>query len=149
MMKHSVTLLAAGMLVVLMSWTFVAAEPLDMKPGEWSITMKVNMEGVPFAMPPITVKQCLTEKDFVPKPAVSPQQGKGPNCEITDQKIDGNTVSWSISCADERGTTKGKGSLTYSGTTFVGSSEVTMTGGGESSIVKTDMSGKWIGPCKK
>jgi hypothetical protein len=148
-MMSKVMLLLTGCCVALAPLACAAGGSVDMQPGEWSITMKTNMEGLPFKMPPMTFKQCLNGKDLVPKSSTAPGQTQGPNCEFTDQKIVGNTVSWSVYCTEQRGTTKGKGSVTYSGTTFSGSSDVVMTSGSQSQNVKTELSGKWLGPCKK
>jgi hypothetical protein len=144
------TLITAGFCVALIPLACSAGGSVDMKPGEWSITMKTNMEGMPFAMPPVTMKQCLSEKDLVPQTSGAQQQGQAQNCEILDQKIEGNTVSWSVSCTDNQGgTTKGKGSVTYSGTSFSGSTEMSVTSEGQTMKMNVDMSGKWLGPCKQ
>jgi hypothetical protein len=125
------------------------AGTVDMKPGEWSITSKTKIEGMPMSPPPVTVKQCLTEEDLVPQSSGG-QQGQSPDCEIKDQKISGNTVSWSIVCNDpQAGKMTGTGSVTYAGTTFSGKSTMTMSMAGQTMKVHTDLSGKWLGACKK
>jgi hypothetical protein len=148
-MTRKATLILIGLLVALAPTCSSTAGSVDMKPGEWSITIKTKMEGMPFSPPPVTVKQCLTEQNYVPSGGAQ-QQGQSQDCEVMDQKIDGNTVSWSVVCkSGQGGTVKGTGTVTYSGSSFQGSTQMTMMTGGQTMKMSTEMTGKWIGPCKK
>jgi hypothetical protein len=139
---------AAGVVLVVGAAAAFAGT-VDMKPGEWSITTKTKIEGMPMTPPPTTFKQCLTEEDLVPK-SDGGKQGQSSNCEVKDQKISGNTVTWSVECNDpQAGKMTGSGSLTYAGTTFSGKSTMTMTMGGQTMKVHTELSGKWLGACEK
>lgn len=139
----------AGGVVLVVGAAAAFAGAVDMKPGEWSITSKTKIEGMPMTPPPTTFKQCLTEEDLVPK-SDSGKQGQSTSCEVTDQKISGNTVTWSIECNDpQAGKMTGSGSMTYAGTTFTGKTTMTMTMGGQTMKVHTALSGKWLGDCKK
>ena len=71
----------------------IAGSELNMQEGKWEITTKTEMVGMSMSMPPMTRTQCLTKKDLVPQDS---QQGS--ECKITDTKVVGNTVTWTIKC---------------------------------------------------
>ena len=78
-----------GMLTGLFSIATYAA------PGEyWEITNKMEMPGMPFAMPATTTKVCISkggEKD--------PQKTSGDkDCKMTDVKTVGNKTTWKARC---------------------------------------------------
>ncbi len=94
--------LAIGLGMVLSFFLTTAALPaaeLDLKPGEWEIQVKMQMPGMPFPMPPATVKQCLTPDEPAPNPKVENQE-----CAVEDLEIVGNTFI--SSTPDERHTLK-------------------------------------------
>jgi len=129
----SIILLAA------ISISFAGSGP-NMKEGLWEITVKTEMPGM--EMPPMKHTQCLTKKDFVPQ---GPQQ-PGQECKITDVKVDGNTVTWSLECKSPGGEMKGTGKTTYSGNSFKGTMVMSMPP--TNMKITTHMSGKRIGDCK-
>lgn len=100
--------------------------------------MKVEMPGMPAAMKPQTIKTCLTKANYVPETS-----RKQPDCKTENQKIDGNTVSWTIVCKD----TTGKGTVTYSGDFMEGLMESSTKVGEKEINTKMAMNGKRIGPC--
>lgn len=111
----------------------------DMQPGEWEVTMTMDMPGMPaMANVPIRFKECRTDKDIVPQ-----KQEKG--CNITKQKQEGSTVMWEMKCDD--GTTS-DGKVTYSGTKFDGVVNTVINNKVQQMRTKMKMSGKRIGPCK-
>ncbi len=127
----------------------VAPAAVNMQEGNWEMTIKVKLEGLPFAMPPMTVRstQCITKKDMVPKTS-----GKDQKCQITDQKESGNTVTWKITCTEKDGSTSvGEGTVTYSGNTLAGKIRTTMKDkkGKNASTSTTEMTGKRTGDCAK
>lgn len=121
----------------------VAAAPsVNMQDGEWEITMKVEMPDMPGmpagAMKPHTVKSCLSKDNYVPK--TSREQS---DCTMENQKIDGNTVSWTVACKETTGT----GTITYSGDSMNGLMESTTRIEGKEMKTRMIMSGKRLGPC--
>lgn len=113
---------------------------INMKEGEWEITTKMEMTGIPMQMPPYTHKQCLTKEDLVPK-----NTQRNDECKIKSVKTSGGTVSWVIECNSPNGTSSGSGKITYSGTTLKGTVKMTMGGNAQ---MTSHISGKRIGPCK-
>ena len=71
-----------------------AASP--MKAGKWKITTQMEMPGMPVKMPPITVETCVTKEQAENPEKSVPEAGK--DCKVSDYKINGNTVTWSVAC---------------------------------------------------
>ena len=113
----------------------------DMREGQWEITTKMEMVGMPMDMPPVTNTQCLTKKDLVPE-----NSQPGQDCTFPETKTTGNTVTWKIECKGQGGEMKGSGELTYSGDSFKGTMELQMP---QSNMEMTGrMEGRRIGDCK-
>jgi hypothetical protein len=103
---------------------------------------------MPAGMPPMLSKQCITPEDAA-DPQKSMPQGRGgrgmpDTCKVSDYKVDGNKVSWTMKCTGDQAMS-GSGEFTYAGDTYDG--VVKMDMGGRSMAMK--YSGKRIGDCKK
>lgn len=125
-----------------------SAPAVDMQEGSWETTIEMKMEGMPFPMPPMTttITQCLTKKDMVPNTGTKEQK-----CDIKNQKIVGNKVTWTVICVDKEGRTEGNGEMTYAGTSYQGVLKTKMTTAGSSETMHSTikMKGKRIGNCQK
>ena len=126
------------LVLVLMTAPALAASGPDMEPGLWEITSRVKMPGM--ELPANTMTQCITKESLVPQGGSGPGQNQ---CEISDVRIEGDTVSWSITCDSQEGVMTGSGETTYDGDSFEGSSKMSMQG----MEITTTMSGKRIGAC--
>ena len=137
-------LAVAAVLVILTSQ--LAGAEVNMKDGLWEITTSIEMPGMPMAMQPITVTQCLTKDNMVPEP-----QEQGAACKVADMKQSGNTISWNVKCVSDGETMTSKGHITYSGTTFSGTivSEAPTGMGAGPTTFTTKMQGRFLGPCQK
>lgn len=111
------------------------------KAGKWQTTVKVEIPGMPMQMPAITHEVCVTpEEAEKPQP---PRSQRQQDCTISDYKIDGNTVSWKMTCPKSNMT--GEGKMTYSGDSFEGLMKAKM---GDQEVT-THYSGKRLGDCDK
>src|SRR2546427_3166638 len=131
---------AACMLAVAISAPASAA----MEEGNWEVTMRMEVAGMPFAMPPMKQNQCVTKKDLVPDMSQSDQ-----NCLVKDQKVVGDTVSWRIQCKGKDGTMDGEGKIKYASKRYDGEMRAKMTDpGGQAMEVQYTMQGIHTGACK-
>jgi hypothetical protein len=124
--------------------TSFAGSELNMQEGKWEITTQMRVPGMPVNMPPMknTQIQCLTKKDFVPQ---SSQPGQ--ECKITEKKIVGSTVTWTMICKNPGGVMKGTGKVTYKGDTFEGTMKMLMPQQ-DNMEVTSHVSGRRTGSCK-
>ena len=108
----------------------------------WEITSKMEMKGMPFAMPAQTIKVCLPpggEKD--PKRT----QDKKSNCEMTDVKTSGNKVSYKGKCTSDGTTMNMEGENTYERDSYHGTMHMTGKSQGQYMDMSTAFNGKRIG----
>jgi hypothetical protein len=121
------------------SISFAGSGP-NMQEGLWEITTKMEMPGMPMSMPSMTHTQCITNENMVPRG--SSQQAE--ECKITETKVEGDTVTWTMKCDSPEGNIKAIGKITYSGDTFKGTIKMTMQG------METiqHLSGHRIGNCR-
>ncbi len=125
-------------------WGTYAFAGMNMQEGLWEITSRMEMPGMNMQMPERKSTQCLTKKTMVPK-----GQEKEEDCKITDQKIKGDTVTWTITCSGKH-PMKAKGKTTYHGDTFTGTISMTSSDPAEGKMhMITHISGKRIGECPK
>ena len=112
----------AGTLFVVFSLLIsLPAFGLDLKPGKYEITSKVEMGGMPGAMPSQTTTQCLTESTPVPNGSAAAQ-----GCKITDMKTKGNRVTYTMECDQQGMKVKSTGEIIYKGESFEGTSTMKM-----------------------
>ena len=121
--------------------TSIAGSGPNMQEGKWEVTTRMEMPGMSTSMPAVTSTQCLTKKDFVPQGS---QQGQ--ECKVTETKVDGNTVTWTVKCSGQGGEVTGTGRMTYSGSSFKGTIEMTMAQSNTKMI--SHINGHRIGDCK-
>ena len=110
--------------MILVAWVFPSQ--VLAAPGEyWEVTTKMDMPGMPFAMPATTQKVCVAkggEKD--PR-----KSSKNKDCQMSDVKISGNKTSWKFSCKENGGTMTGSGEQTTSAGSFKGKMHISSEDG--------------------
>jgi hypothetical protein len=111
-----------------------------MQEGQWEITSQSDMPGMPAAARRAhTFTTCINKKDLVPQQKEQQQS----ECKMQDKSISGNTVTWTMVCPN----VTSKGSSTYAGNTFEGTSQTVMKHGGTEMVMNAVVKGKYIGPC--
>lgn len=95
------------------------AESSPVKPGKWQVTVEMEMPGMAMKMPPTSFTHCVT-KEMVDHPeSTVPKAGKDQNCKVSDYKIEGKTVTWTMSCEGKQ-PMKGDGKIVYDGDAYDG-----------------------------
>jgi hypothetical protein len=114
--------------------------------GRWEVKMEMSMPGMPAAMPPIMTTQCITPEDAKdPQKAVATGQGgEQGNCKVTNYKVAGNKVTWSMAC-DGREAMTGTGEFLYAGDTSTGTIKMNRAG----QVMTMKYTGKRLGDCTK
>ena len=128
------------LVLILMAFTSAQAD-VDLHEGMWEITSKIEMSGVPVQIPDTTISQCISKEKIIPKTNKKVNE----HCTISEQKIEGNTVTWKMKCA---GKMKSQGSITYHGDTFEGliTSQIEIPNMGMMTMT-IQMTGKRTGEC--
>ena len=131
-------LLAMVVLLVTVLSSIVQAAP-----GEWwEVTAKMEMEGMPFAMPATTTKVCMP-KGGESDPRYT--QGKDSNCKMTDVKQSGNTVKYKGTCVNHGETMNMAGETTHDANSFKSNAKMTGKSHGDNINMSMMSSGKRIG----
>jgi hypothetical protein len=119
------------------------ASSLFAAPGEWwEITAKMEMEGMPFAMPGQSHKVCM------PKGGQSDPnntQSKDKNCKMTDVKHSGNTVKFKGTCVDKGETMHMVGETSHDANSFKSNVKISGKSQGRDMNMSMVNSGKRIG----
>ena len=97
---------------------------------------------MPMKMPPVTSEACVTEQDLASPQNSVPSDPKS-KCTVSDYKVNGNTVTWSMACPDQQMT--GTGEMIYATDAYTGTMKMKM---GEREMTQKH-TGKWMGPCTK
>jgi hypothetical protein len=116
---------------------------LDLQEGRYEITSKVEMTGMPMAIPPTTITECLTPQDPVPD-----QTAEGQPCRIINMETRSNTVTWEMECDQQGQTMKSNGKMVYRGDRFEGTVDTQMGPQAGNMKMVTTVNGKRIGPCQ-
>lgn len=120
------------------------AIPLGIQPGFWEITTRMEIPGVPIEMPSHKLRRCYTKKDV--EDLMRPGARQIQDCEIRDQKVDGNRVTWKMECRGE-GAMSGTGAVTVHPTSFRGTIKGSMKQGRATLEMTQAVSGRRIGDC--
>ena len=115
------------------------ATEVNMNPGLWEWTAKMDMPGVPMQVPPSVNRKCITREDLVPE-----TRKPGQECNIKDLKTSKNSVTWAMTCKSPQGPVATTGKMIYNGNTAHGEIKMNMHG----MLMTSKMSGKRLGPCK-
>jgi hypothetical protein len=123
----------------------IAQSPI--RPGQWEVTMQMQMAGAPVQMPEMKTTQCITP-DQVKDPAStlpSGPQGRGGknDCKVQDYKVSGNTATWKMVCTSPQAMTS-TGEMTFTDDSYTGTMKMDSPQG----QMTMKMAGKRIGDCK-
>ncbi len=132
-------LLAASIALI----TSVFAVNAIAAPGEyWEVTTKMDMPGMPMAMPATTQKVCVAKGG-----ANDPRHtSKDKDCEMSDVKVSGNKSSWTVKCNRRGEEWTGKGEQTTSGDSYKGSMQMSgKSRSGRDMNMNMSYSGKRVG----
>ena len=113
--------------------------------GRWEVKTEMEMPGMPMKMPAMTTTQCIT-KEQADDPQRSVPQGRGApnNCKVSDYKVTGNKVTWSMKCEGPEAMS-GTAEITYGENTYDG--VMKMVREGQTMTMK--YTGKRLGDCSK
>jgi len=115
--------------------------------GRWEVKTEMDMPGMPVKMPAMTTTQCVTRED-AENPLKAAPRGRGGDqdkCSVSDYKVDGGRVTWSMKCEGKEPMT-GTGDLLYTTDAYTGTMKMDRGGG---QVMTMKYSGKRLGDCVK
>ena len=124
-----------------------------MKPGKWQFTTTTVMPMMPQPQT-MSSEECITPEEAAKDPLAELVDRDG--CTVTDKKISGSTLRFTMRCEQQGMVSQGQGYFTAHGDTASGKMEIKMdmpavqgmpgmTGG--PMVIKTTWQGKRIGAC--
>ena len=116
-----------------------AAQQNPMRPGRWEVTAQMDMPGM--QMPAMKNTQCITQQQIDSPTRGLPQGPDNKDCKVSDYKVSGNTITWSMACPSQQMT--GTGELKFDGDTYAGLVKI-MTQGKDMNM---KFNGKRVGDC--
>ena len=120
-----------------------AAPPISAqgKDDLWEVTSRMEMPGMPMAMPPQVSRVCSgknrKDEDLVPK------QG---DCRMIEGKRSGNTFTYKMECSGTHASTV-NGTVTFGTDAYDGKMHMVMKGSNDA--MDMSFSGKRVGDCTK
>ena len=141
---RTASLALLGLAVV---WTALAQAPSPMREGNWEVSMKMNMPGMPMEMPPIKMTQCVTREQLKDPQAALPKgmEEKDSDCKVSDYKLSGSNASWKMTCTKPHPMT-GIGEIAYAGDSSYKGKMVMDMNGAQMSMA---FDAKRLGDCAK
>jgi Protein of unknown function (DUF3617) len=133
--------------VALLALSVSALAQTHRRDGKWEVKIEMDMPGMPAGMPPMTSTQCVTPEEAADPQKAAPPSGRGNqgDCKISDYKVDGNKVSWSMKCEGAQAMS-GTGEFVYAADAYTGTMKMEMGGRGSMTM---KYSGKRLGDCTK
>ena len=134
--------LPIALLGLAMTWTVLAQTESPMRPGNWQVTMKMNLPGMG-DMPPMTQTQCITPAMLKDPQTAIPKGPEGGDCKVSDYKFTDSTATYKVTCTQPMAMTM-LGEMKYSGTdSYTG----TMTMDTNGQKVSMNFDAKRLGEC--
>ena len=136
--NRSILRVCAGIVLVLASATSLQTSAQG-KDDLWEVSTKMEMPGMPMAMPPQTRRVCIgknqKDEEFVPK------QG---DCRMLESKRVGNKFTYKMDCTGSNPTTV-DGAITFGNNVYDGQMRMTMKQ--TKDTMDMTFTGKRVGDC--
>ena len=134
--------LSAAVLLAALGYSPALAESIPVTPGKWETTMTMTM---PFAQEPTVQSstQCIRQDSYDPARDLQ-MQG---DCEVVEQNVSGNTLTWRMNCRMAEGTAVADGQATIDGDRGEGRMATEMMMNGQAMSMTMEWQSKRVGDC--
>ena len=107
----------------------------------WEVTTKMEMPGMPMAMPAQVQRMCIAknrkDEHLIPR---------RDNCRVTESKRTGNRIAYRMACTGQDAMDV-DGEMTHGGDRYEGRMRMTTRSGGESTQMAQTFAGRRVGDC--
>jgi len=135
-----VALVGGGLLAVAAGLALAAGVAIE--PGQWQIKSAMTM-------PMIAGERSHELSQCIKTDTIDPVEMMGNNneCQVTEQNVSGNTVTWKMSCNTQDGPATGSGSFTSEGSRAHGNMKIEFAVQGQTLEMNTRWEGERVGSC--
>ena len=131
--------LAAAAVAAALAWP--ATTLAEARDDLWEVTTKMEMPGMPMAMPAQVHRVCVAknrgDEDLIPR---------RDNCRVTESQRTGNKLTYKMACTGDDAMDV-TGELTHGGDRYEGRMRMTPRSGGESMSMAQTFAGRRVGDC--
>jgi hypothetical protein len=127
---------------IALAFAYAASAPAlaQAKDDLWEVSTKMEMPGMPMAMPPQTNRFCLgknrKDEDFVPK--------QGGDCRVLESKRVGNRFTYRMECSGNNPAVV-EGAINFGNNAYDGQMRMAMKGSNDA--MNMTFSGRRVGDC--
>jgi hypothetical protein len=131
--------------VTLLLFMYHPAAAVDMVEGEWELTVKHTVGGMPINHPDQHFIECFTQTDPIPTSYLQAR-----SCQILEQNELHRTVSFKLNCMTENGPIINEGKIHFSSLKISGESKTDLGDvAGKTSVLRYRFTGRRLGDCQK
>ncbi len=116
---------------------------LEVTAGEWEITVKQYVSGMPVGVPEQKYRECFSDDDPIPTSFLKARQ-----CDVIKQHVRHRTVYYKVNCFTEHGSIINEGKIRFSSFKISGSSKTDLGKiAGRPNTLGYKFTGRRIGEC--
>lgn len=133
----------ASLLLFLFLMTTSHSHALDMVEGEWELTVKYTVSGMPINTPAKRYRECFSQEDPIPTSYLQAQ-----SCHVLDQRTRYRTVYFRLSCLTDEGSVINEGKIHFSAMKIRGDSKIDLGDvAGKTTVMRYKFTGRRLGEC--
>lgn len=131
--------LSAGLLL-----SSALAHAVEFKEGEWELTVKQSVKGMPVGVPAVSWRECLTQANPIPTRYLQAR-----SCDVIEQNAVYRTLHYKINCFTENGSMINEGKVRFGEFKLSGDSKSELADvAGRDMVLRYKFEGRRIGECK-
>ena len=120
------------------------AHAVDIVEGEWELTVKYTMSGMPISNPTEYYRECFTQEDPIPTSFLNAR-----SCQIIDQHTRYRTVYYRLNCFTEHGSIINEGKIHFTSMKINGDAKTDLGEvAGRNSVLRYKFTGRRLGDCQ-
>ena len=129
------------LLFILLTSQVYAVEIVE---GEWELSVKFTMSGMPISNPAEHYRECFTQEDPIPTSFLNAR-----NCQVIDQHSRYRTVYYRLNCFTENGSIINEGKIHFTSMKISGDAKTDLGDvAGRNSVLRYKFTGRRLGDCQ-
>ena len=130
-----------GIIILLLTPPIYA---VDIVEGEWELTVKYTVSGMPISNPAEHHRECFTQDDPIPTSFLNAQ-----NCDVIEQRERYRTVFYRLNCLTEHGSVINEGKIHFTSMKINGDSKTDLGDvAGKTTVMRYKFTGRRLGDCQ-